>query len=67
MALDNDKTGNKSAEIVGPLLRKAGTTPIRWNYDGLVDDEGDPVKDVGEVESDEALLASWGRTTRMGL
>jgi len=67
VALDNDTTGNKSAEIVAPLLRKAGTTPIRWNYDGLVDDEGDPAKDVGEVESDEALLASWGRTTRMGL
>ena len=42
VALDNDKTGNASADIVGPLLRKAGTTPIRWNYDGLVDEEGRP-------------------------
>ena len=67
VALDNDKTGNKSAEIICPLLRKAGTAPIRWDYDGLVDEEGDPAKDPGDVVSDDALLASWGRTMRMGL
>ena len=67
VALDNDKTGNEAAEYICPRLRKSGTAPIRWDYDGLLDEDGEPAKDPGDVADDEALLASWGRTTRMGL
>lgn len=67
LALDNDKAGNESAARLGPALRKAGTAPIRWSYEGLVDEDGDPAKDPGDVADDDMLMASWGRTLRMGL
>jgi hypothetical protein len=67
LALDNDKTGNDACEYLTPLLRKAGTAPMRWDYTGLVDEEGAPAKDPGDVADDDALLASWSRTLRMGL
>jgi len=67
LALDNDKAGNSACEVLGPMLRKAGTAPMRWNYTGLVDDEGEPAKDPGDVDTDEALADSWSRTLRMGL
>jgi DNA primase len=67
MALDNDKAGRESAERLAPALRKAGTVPIPWSYEGLVDEDGDPAKDPGDVDDDDLLLASWSRTLRMGL
>ena len=67
LALDDDKTGRESTEILCPMLRKAGCAPLRWSYQGLVDDEGQPAKDPGDVADDEMLLASWCRTMRMGL
>jgi len=67
LALDNDKTGNDACEQICPMLKRAGTAPIRWNYEGLYDEDGEPAKDPGDVVSDDALLESWGRTTRMGL
>ena len=67
VALDNDKTGNDACEQICPMLKRAGTAPIRWNYDGLVDEDGEPAKDPGDVVSDDALMESWCRTTRMGL
>lgn len=66
LALDNDKAGRESAERVGPALRKAGTAPIPWSYEGLVDEDGTPAKDPGDVDDDDLLLASWDRTLRMG-
>jgi hypothetical protein len=67
LAMDDDKTGHKSVEIVAPMLRRAGTVPIPWDYEGLYDDEGVPAKDPGDVASDAMLIASWERTSRMGL
>jgi DNA primase len=67
LAMDDDKTGHKSCEIVAPMLRRAGTVPIPWDYEGLYDDEGSPAKDPGDVADDAMLLASWERTSRMGL
>lgn len=67
LALDNDQAGHESAEKLGPALRKAGTVPIPWDYTGMVDEDGTPAKDPGDVDDDDLLLASWGRTLRMGL
>lgn len=67
MALDDDKTGHESTAQLGPALRKAGTVPIPWSYEGLVDEDGERAKDPGDVADDDLLLASWGRTLRMGL
>lgn len=67
LALDNDKAGRKACEIVGPMLKRAGTTSVRWIYDGLRDEDGEPAKDPGDVCDDESLLASWKATVRMGM
>ena len=40
---------------------------MKWNYEGLMDEEGEPAKDPGDVDDDDLLLASWARTLRMGL
>ena len=67
LALDDDKAGQEACEQLCPLLRKAGTCPIRWSYTGLTDQDGHKAKDPGDVADDDALLASWSRTQRMGL
>lgn len=67
LAMDDDKTGHKSIEILSPMLRRAGTCPIPWNYEGCYDDEGEPAKDPGDVADDDMLMASWQRTQRLGL
>jgi len=67
LALDNDKAGNEAAAIVKPMLKKQGCASIPWRYDDLVDADGDPAKDVGDVPSDDALLDAFDRTRRFGL
>jgi DNA primase len=67
LALDNDKAGNEAAKIVKPMLRKQGCASIPWNYTGLKDTEGKPAKDVGDVPSDDSLLAAFERTRKFGL
>lgn len=67
VALDDDAAGQQGAEILNAGLRKFGTAAVPWKYEGLTDDEGQQVKDVGDVDSDESLLASWDRTRRYGL
>jgi DNA primase len=68
LAFDNDKTGLEATASLGPALRRAGTAVIPWRYDdSLIDSEGAPAKDLGDVASDDALLASWQRTLRLGL
>lgn len=67
LAFDNDRAGRQSAEVVAPMLRRAGTAPLPWSYVGLVDGEGNPAKDPGDVADDSLLAASWHRTLRMGL
>jgi DNA primase len=67
LALDNDKAGNEAAAIVKPMLKKQGCASIQWRYDDLVDADGDPAKDVGDVPSDDALLDAFDRTRRFGL
>ncbi len=67
LALDNDKAGKEATKIVKPMLKKAGCASIPWIYDGLVDADGDPAKDVGDVPDDAALLTAFERTRRFGL
>ena len=67
LAFDNDKSGHIAVDVITPRLRKAGAAPLYWDLEGLEDEEGEPAKDPGDVWSDEALLASWERTVRMGL
>lgn len=67
VALDDDRAGNEACTSLFPALRRAGTVPIRWRFDGLTDEDGEPAKDLGDVATDEMLLASWQRTWRMGL
>ena len=67
VGLDNDKAGNDACGIVFPMLRKAGCVPIRWRYEGLLDDDGEPAKDIGDVASDDAVRDSWRRTWRFGM
>jgi DNA primase len=67
LALDNDEAGHDAEQVVIPMLKKAKCPAIKWDYTGLVDDEGRPAKDVGDVPSDDALLGAWDRTTRWGL
>jgi DNA primase len=67
LALDDDKAGIEATTIVKPMLKKQGCASIQWRYDGLVDADGNPAKDVGDVADDDALLAAFARTTRFGL
>jgi hypothetical protein len=67
IALDDDDAGNQAADVVAPMLRRAGCVPLRWNYTGLVDEDGHKAKDLGDVASDDAVRDSWRRTWRMGL
>jgi len=67
LALDNDKAGKEASAIVKPMLKKAGCAAIPWRYEGLVDRDGDPAKDVGDVPSDDALLTAFERTRTFGL
>lgn len=67
MALDNDKAGWQGMEILSTLLRKRGCAAVPWDYTNLVDGEGRPAKDVGDVADDELLLSSWESTRRFGL
>jgi DNA primase len=67
LALDNDKAGRESSARLRPVLRRAGTAVMAWDYTGLVDDEGHPAKDPGDVADDDMLLGAWKRTVRFGL
>jgi DNA primase len=67
LALDNDKAGKEATAIVKPMLKKQGCAAIDWDYTGLVDADGDPAKDVGDVPDDAALLAAFTRTRTFGL
>jgi DNA primase len=67
LALDNDKAGHDGAEVATTMLRKTGTAAVPWRYQGLVDEEGRPAKDPGDVASDDALLGAWSATQRWGL
>jgi len=65
-ALDADKAGREGTEILSAGLRKQGCACVPWNYTGLVDEEGEPCKDVGDVPNDEILHSSWERTRSWG-
>lgn len=67
IALDNDKAGHDGALQCSAMLRKQRCAAIPWRYDGLMDEDGKPAKDVGDVASDDALLAAWSSTQRWGL
>ena len=66
-ALDNDKAGAQGHEILQAGLGKRGCPVIPWDYTGLVDTDGEPCKDVGDVPDDDMLLTAWDRTRRWGL
>ena len=67
LALDDDKAGHEGAEVATKMLRREGCAVVPWRYEGLTDEDGAPVKDVGDVEDDEALVNAWERTRRWGL
>jgi DNA primase len=67
VALDNDRAGRDGAEKVIAMLRRKRCAAIPWRYEGLVDEDGQPAKDVGDVPSDDALLEAWSSTQRWGL
>lgn len=66
LALDNDKAGHDAEAVVIPMLKKAHCPAVKWDYTDLVDERGEPAKDVGDVPDDDALLGAWDRTTRRG-
>jgi hypothetical protein len=67
VALDNDKAGHDGAAQCTAMLRKRRCAAIPWRYDGLLDEDGKPAKDPGDVASDQALLDAWASTQRWGL
>jgi len=70
IALDNpaiDKAGREGAESVRKMLKRQGCAALDWDYTGLVDADGNPAKDVGDVPDDEALVKAHDRTLKFGL
>jgi DNA primase len=67
IALDNDKAGREGAEKATDMLRRRRCAAIPWRYDGLMDEDGKPAKDVGDVVSDDHLMEAWASTQRWGL
>lgn len=61
LALDNDKAGREGSERLFPTIRKLGASPVMWNYTNT------DVKDLGDVEDDEEVLAMWNATLSFGL
>jgi hypothetical protein len=66
MCLDNDKAGREGASYASTALRRFGAAPVPWDYTGLVDEEGQRAKDVGDVALDADIISSWERTRRCG-
>lgn len=62
LALDNDKTGRESTVKVRDLLKRRGCATTVFDYTGLVDVEGRPAKDPGDVADDTALWNAWNRS-----
>lgn len=62
MALDNDKAGREGTEILQAGLRKNGCAAVPFDYTGLIDDDGNAAKDIGDVAHDDLLLTAWDRT-----
>lgn len=67
MCLDNDKAGRQGADYASSTLRRLGAASVPWDYDGLLDEDGRRVKDVGDVALDADIIDSWERTKRCGL
>lgn len=61
LALDNDKAGRDGAERLFPTIRKLGASPVMWYYSDT------KVKDLGDVEDDEEVLAMWSATLSFGM
>ena len=66
VALDDDQAGHDGAEFVTAGLRKRGCAAIPFRYDGLKDEDGNKVKDIGDVADDGALVEAWQKTQTMG-
>ena len=66
LALDDDKSGHQGMDFVAPYLRRHGSAVVYWNYTGLVDEDGNRAKDVGDA-SEKALMMSWYHTRRWGM
>lgn len=66
VALDDDRAGRDGAEIVTQGLQRRGCAAIPFRYEGLTDEDGARVKDIGDVADDGALVEAWHKTQRMG-
>lgn len=67
VALDDDKAGREGTTVLRKMLRSQGCATVPWIYDGLKDEDGERVKDVGDVADDDSLLRAWERTRSFGL
>lgn len=65
IAMDNDNAGKKGADVLEMMLRRAGTACTKWNYERLVDEDGEPAKDVGDA-TDISIMETWDITKRWG-
>ena len=66
VGLDDDKAGREGAEITYQGLNRRGCVAIPFRYEGLTDEDGNKVKDIGDVACDGALIDAWMKTQQMG-
>ena len=67
IAMDNDDAGTTSTEMIRRGLKKRGCIGTPLDYNGLVDEDGRPAKDPGDVAEDDALRRAWQRAVRLRL
>lgn len=61
LAFDNDRAGQEANARLFPQLRKLGVAPVMWYYSNTNE------KDVGDVETDEEVVAMWNATLKFGV
>ena len=66
IATDNDSPGIRAGISVSSRLRRMGCPTMWFDYTGLLDADGSPAKDPGDVADDDALVRSWGNSLRVG-
>jgi hypothetical protein len=64
-ALDNDDAGYKADPILEAMLHRRGCPSLAFDYRGLVNADGDPAKDPGDVADNDALAAAWRRSCQV--
>lgn len=65
LAMDNDKVGKQATDMLRFQLRKRSQPHVVFRYDGLRTADGGIAKDLGDVESDAAILANYAASKRV--